>query len=416
MGPRGALRQESQDPAESQIGRRRGTAATVKIGIVSLQPEEWNSLWRPAHFVQLGLARRWPVIWVDPAREWRDAIRSGGRQRFRRPISGRQLEVYTPPSHLPRVYRPRRLRRAIERVRLGQSIDRLRHDGCEQIVLYAWRPEYLECVDLVPHDLLVYHVVDEYSYAPDDPPTPDHELRMIRRADQVILHSPGLVEKKGGIAPDKTAQIPNGVAFARFAAPTEEPPELRGIPRPRIGYVGAFRRQINWDLLRILVAAHPEWHWVFVGEWLESHIDLAPQRAWLEGRPNVHFAGSMPAARLGEFAGHLDVGILPYVEDGYTRHIYPMKLHEYLAAGLPTVGTPIRTLRDFSGTIELARSVKEWEAAIGDALAPGQRSPAAVERRRAVAKAHDWDVLVDRIAGLIEEGLARKLATANGSG
>ena len=413
MGPRGVLWQESQDPAESRIGRRRGTTATVKIGIVSLQPEEWNSLWRPAHFVQLGLARRWPVIWVDPAREWRDAIRSGaGRPRFRRPVSGSELEVYTAPSHLPRIYRPRLLRRAIERVRFGQTIDRLRQEGCERIVLYAWRPEYIDCVDLVPHDLLVYHVVDEYSYAPDDPPTPVQERRLIRRADQVILHSPGLVEKKGGIAPDKTAQIPNGVAFARFAATTEEPPELRGIPRPRIGYVGAFRRQIDWDLLRSLVAAEPEWHWVFVGEWLESHADLAPQRAWLEGRPNVHFAGSVPATRLGEFPAHFDVGILPYVEDGYTRHIYPMKLHEYLAAGLPTVGTPIRTLRDFSGVIELARTVEEWESAIRAALAPEQKSPGAVARRRSVARGHDWDVLVDRIAGLIEEGLARKSKTA----
>ena len=383
----------------------------MRVGIVSLQPEEWDSLWRPAHFVELGLARRWPVVWVDPAREWRDALRPGsGGPRFRHPVSNRALDVYAPPSHLPRIYRPGGLRRAIERIRLHRAAAHLRRQGCERIVLYAWRPEYLECVDLVPHDLLVYHVIDEYSYSPDDPPTPGDERELIRRADQVILHSPGLMEKKGGIAPDKTAQVPNGVAFARFAADGPEPLELRGIPHPRIGYVGAFRRQIDWALVRRLVEAHPEWFWVFVGEWLESHADLAPVQAWLEARPNVHFAGCVPAARLGELPAHFDVGVLPYVEDGYTRHIYPMKLHEYLAAGLPVVGTPIRTLRDFSGEIGLARTPEEWSAAIRGALAPEQRSAEAIAERRSVAEAHDWDALADRIASLIEYRLAEKRA------
>jgi len=331
-------------------------------------------------------------------------------------VSEHGLDVYTPPRHLPRLYRPAALRRALERARLGQAVERLRRLGCERIVLYAWRPDLLDCVDLVPHDFLVYHVIDEYSYATDDRPTPERECRMIRRADQVFLHSPGLVEKKGDIAPEKTAFVPNGVAFARFAADGPEPPELRGIPRPRIGYVGAFKRQMDWNVVRQLVSERPEWHWVFVGEWLESHTDLAPIRAWLEERPNVHFAGCVPASRLGEFPAHFDVGVLPYVEDGYTKYIYPLKLHEYLAAGLPTVGSPIRTLQEFSGEIRLARTATEWESAIAAALAPEQRSPGAVARRRTVARAHDWDVLVDRIAGTIERGLARKLGTTTGSG
>lgn len=416
-GPGGASGQNSPDPAIIPIQKRRSIAAQVKIGIVSLQPEEWDSLWRPAHFVELGLARRWPVVWVDPAREWRDALRPGTScPRFRRPVADCGLDVYTPPRHLPRLYRPGALRRALERQRLEHAIERLRRSGCDRIVLYAWRPEFLECVDLVRHDLLVYHVIDEYSYAPDDPPTPEREHRMIGRADQVFLHSPGLVEKKGGIAPEKTAFVPNGVAFARFAAEAPEPPELRGIPRPRIGYIGAFKRQMDWNVVRRLVGAHPEWHWVFVGEWLESHTDLAPVRAWLEARPNVHFAGCVPASRLGEFPEHFDVGVLPYVEDGYTRYIYPLKLHEYLAAGLPAVGTPIRTLREFAGEIGLARTGDEWEAAIRTALAPEQRSAEAVARRRGVARAHDWDVLVDRIAGMIEDRLARKVATTDRQG
>jgi glycosyltransferase involved in cell wall biosynthesis len=383
----------------------------MKIGVLSLQPEAWNSIWRSTHFVDTSLARHWPVVWVDPPLEWREAIHAHlSTRRFRRPIPSRALEVYRPPVYLPRLYRPAAAGRATERARLRQASHRLRRLGCDQIVLYAWRPDYLEVLDLVPHDLLVYHVIDEYSYASDDRPTPEREIEMIRRADQVILHSPGLMEKKGGIAPERTAFVPNGVLFHAFAEERPEPPELAGIPRPRIGYVGALKRQMDWDTVRALVRTHPEWHWVFVGAWLESHSELAPVRAWLEARPNVHFTGEVPVNRLGAFPAHFDVGILPYVEDGYTKYIYPLKIHEYFAAGLPVVGTPLPSVLLFEEEVHLARSIDEWEEAIRAALNPEERSPEAVARRRDVAKAHDWDVLVDGIVQKIEERMGHTLA------
>jgi hypothetical protein len=97
----------------------------------------------------------------------------------------------------------------------------------------------------------------------------------------------------------------------------------------------------------------------------------------------------------------LDVGIMCYVADGYTVYVSPLKLHEYLAASLPVVATPIRSLVPFHHVVRLARDDAEWSAAIAESLAPAEHGPHAREARQAVARAFDWQTLTGRIAMLI---------------
>jgi hypothetical protein len=95
----------------------------------------------------------------------------------------------------------------------------------------------------------------------------------------------------------------------------------------------------------------------------------------------------------------------------YTRYIYPLKLHEYLAAGLPTISSSIDVLRGFEHVVKIARSDAEWLAAIEAGLAEGGRDGGAIRTRQAVARANDWDVLVEQIARLFEP--EAKLAPAS---
>jgi glycosyltransferase involved in cell wall biosynthesis len=90
--------------------------------------------------------------------------------------------------------------------------------------------------------------------------------------------------------------------------------------------------------------------------------------------------------------------MLCYQVNDYTKFIYPMKLHEYLAGGRPVVGSPIRSLQDFAHIIRLARTAEEWSTALNDMLAPTMHSSAQVEARRHIARQYDWNALVERIA------------------
>jgi hypothetical protein len=100
--------------------------------------------------------------------------------------------------------------------------------------------------------------------------------------------------------------------------------------------------------------------------------------------------------------------MLCYEINGYTKFIYPLKLHEYLASGRPVVGSPIRSLQDFAHIIRLARTTDEWSQAIQDSLSPAACSAEHVEVRRRVARRHDWD----RLVALLAQTLCSRLGPA----
>jgi glycosyltransferase involved in cell wall biosynthesis len=122
----------------------------------------------------------------------------------------------------------------------------------------------------------------------------------------------------------------------------------------------------------------------------------------LRQSPNVHFLGGKPVQDLASYVQHFDVGLMCYEVNDYTRYIYPLKLHEYLGAGLPTVSSSIDVLRGFEHVVTIARNDAEWLAAIEAGLAEDDRDGSAVRARQVVAQANDWDVLVEQIARLFE--------------
>ena len=238
------------------------------------------------------------------------------------------------------------------------------------------------------------------SFAEIEQPLDRREAELIARVDQVFIHSPALLAKKGHLNP-RTAFVPNGVDYVAYSSPAAEPADLAAIPRPRVGYVGMIKEMLDLRLLASLAARHPDWSFVLVGPARGSAENMAA----LAAPPNVHLLGARPVEVLPGYIQHMDVCLLPYRETGYTKFIYPLKLHEYLATGRPVVGAPIPTLRELEGPVTLAHTVEEWSEAITRALGPEGTSPVAVEARRRVAREHDWDRLVGRIARSMLEQL-----------
>jgi glycosyltransferase involved in cell wall biosynthesis len=252
-------------------------------------------------------------------------------------------------------------------------------------------------LDSDSYDLSCYHIADEYSFSPTEQPLDNREVELIKRVDQVFIHSQALIEKKGHFNPH-TLYVTNGVDYALFAAPHDEPTDMQHIPHPRIGYVGAIKTQLNFHLLCGLATRHPAWSLVFVGPkgYLGDDAQFVEQLAAMR---NVHFLGPKPVDQVCAYQQHLDVCLLPYKLNDYTKYIYPLKLHEYLAGGKPVVGTPIRPLLEFSHVIKLADTHDEWSRAITESLTPDAITIDQIEKRRAIAKQFDWGALVHTIAG-----------------
>jgi glycosyltransferase involved in cell wall biosynthesis len=279
--------------------------------------------------------------------------------------------------------------------------------GATHIALYIWRDDFAEALDCVEHDVSCYHIDDEYSFSEQDVPNSPREVALLRRVDQVIVHSSALMRKKGGINPH-TALVPNGVDFAAFSRPRPIPADLASIPEPRIGYAGVIKKQLDLGLLVRLAQARPNYSFVLVG----PILNVAGKQAQIEALkklPNVHFLGAKPVDDLPAYVQYFDVCLLCYEVNDYTNHIYPLKLNEYLATGRPAVAAPIETLRGLD-VVSIANSDDEWLAKIDGHLHGRDLADGPLRRRIEFARQHDWNALVDRVAGLLSEALARATA------
>jgi glycosyltransferase involved in cell wall biosynthesis len=172
------------------------------------------------------------------------------------------------------------------------------------------------------------------------------------------------------------------------------------IPSPRIGYSGWLKKHLDWPLLLRLAESHPNWSFVFVGP-VSPHVEVCEPIEQLKRRSNVYMLGAKPTESLANYTQHFDVCIMPYVINDYTNCIYPLKLHEYLAAGRPTIGSRVRSLEDFAHVVTLAVTPDKWSEAISQSLLPEANSSAEVRARQAVAKQYDWEILTERIARTI---------------
>ena len=168
------------------------------------------------------------------------------------------FSVYYPEFWLPKLYRPRWLVKFSFRQRLKRARSLLMKRGCQWIILHLWRPEFADALSSVPFNLSCYHIDDEYSFSDNALSISEVDFRLITAVNQVFVISPGLLEKKGGIN-SHTALVPEGVDYRDYANTVTEPTDLALVPRPRIGYTGILKKQLDWPLLLNLTQQHPEW-------------------------------------------------------------------------------------------------------------------------------------------------------------
>ena len=105
------------------------------------------------------------------------------------------------------------------------------------------------------------------------------------------------------------------------------------------------------------------------------------------------------------FLKHAKVGIIPNKINELTKGIYPLKVNEYLAAGLPCVSTHFsEDMSAFVNNIYLANNEDDFIAKLHLALAedPLQK----LSQRIQFAKENSWEKRVEKLENLIAEFIA----------
>ncbi|MBX3395001.1 MAG: glycosyltransferase [Phycisphaerae bacterium] len=351
------------------------------------------------HHVMRILSERNHVIWVNyhASRRPRANCADAGAivRKLRQAIKGPQrvddrmtvitpLVVPLPGSQLARSVNRRLLTWRIRRV--------LRELPPQPIQLWSFAPDVDYLCGQFGEECVVYYCVDAFSEF--DGYDREHVLRaeqqLMGRADLVVTTSRILYEEKSH-PKRRTVTVSHGVDYDHFVKAREiesVPSDVIRLPRPIIGFWGLMQEWFDAELVGAVAAARPDWTFVLIGEVACDATAL--------NLPNVHRLGRRPYSDLPKYAAGFDVALIPFRVNKLTQAVNPIKLREYLCAGLPVVSTPMPEVAAYREFVEIAEGMPEFLAACERALA--RRGEAFAARSRTAMQRETWRAKVHELS------------------
>jgi glycosyltransferase involved in cell wall biosynthesis len=189
------------------------------------------------------------------------------------------------------------------------------------------------------------------------------------------------------------AVIPTGLIPAEWDDPAPAPRWFRELPGPRMVYVGTLDERIDPAAVRSLAAAHPEGSVVLIGR----DGDRGPV-AKLAELPNVHVKPPIAREELIAVVAAAELGLVPHVRSEQTEAMSPLKLFEYLGAGIPVAATDLPGIAPVCPSrVRLARDGADFGAAASAALELG---PWDDDSRRQFIGENSWSARFDALLDL----------------
>jgi glycosyltransferase involved in cell wall biosynthesis len=288
-------------------------------------------------------------------------------------------EAEFPATDTRRIYQPLRLRRsdpttlrAIERscaayeARVRRAAERA---GLRRPAIITTHPLLAGFGDFDWAGPVTYYSTDDLSaHPPLRPWWPAYAVaharvrELGRRVIGVSAKAAGVVDPIGGVV------IPNGIEPEEWLARALPPSWFTALPGPRLLYVGTLDPRLEVESLRALAMAYPTASVVLVGRCPDpEHYE--PLRALR----NVTIAPPVSRSELTALVGAADVGLIPHVRDEQTEAMSPLKLYEYLAAGLPVAATDLPPIAPvWPARTALAKTPADFPAAVARALEIGR--------------------------------------------
>jgi glycosyltransferase involved in cell wall biosynthesis len=125
--------------------------------------------------------------------------------------------------------------------------------------------------------------------------------------------------------------------------------------RPRVLYSGAMWPDwFDWESARHCAMSVPEADFTFLGKVTATADEddgrpVLKYAAELAALPNVTMVDEVPHDQVVDYLTSSDVGFIPFVLNQVTDPCSPLKVFEYLAAGMPVVSTPLAGMRGYPG-------------------------------------------------------------------
>ena len=325
-----------------------------------------------------------------------------------------EVTVFTPINFLPLSF----ITSIFHIIKIKYLVSKLfkRNDGRKTIlwVYHVQNQRLKSYLNLLKYDILIYDCVDNYSGFPEQKSfyktvenrenTLKQEEMLSKKADIVFATAPGLVEKLRKYNP-KVFFTPNVGDYQKFKDSKRYrfslPDDMKRIPHPIIGFTGALDDyKFDFDLMKKMVLNYSAYSFVLIGQAALKDRDFDIKENNIFTLNNVHFLGVKSYDIMQNYYAGFDAYIIPYVLNDYTvGGCFPVKFHEALAAGLPTVVTDLPAYYPFKDVCYISKSHEEFLSKLK--LSLEEDSSIKVRERQSVAKENNWDGKVENMLRII---------------
>ena len=268
------------------------------------------------------------------------------------------------------------------------------------VQIWSFAPDVPYLVGQFNEECFVYYCVDEYRAFEglNSVRIAEAEDRLVQRADLVVTTSEPLQQARQ-VQRSDVVLMRHGVDYDHFAQAWRTPPplpqDLAAVRKPIFGFFGLIHHWTDLALLEAVARLRPNYSFVLLGD---CRIDAAS----LKGCENVVMLGRRPYAELPAYCAAFDAGMLLFKRTAMTRNINPIKMYEYLAAGLPVISTSLPEAERFRGPIRFADDPEGFAQACDSVLAENHAG-----RRESISRVVAQESWPSKIGSLSEHVLDR---------
>ena len=251
----------------------------------------------------------------------------------------------------------------------------------------------------IPHGTSVFRVMDMHERFPGWKGRAKQLAEKIAgRAELTAYSARGLKPYVDSLEPRQAMFLPNGVDadfFSTSSSPAQKRHRLlKDIPDPVVLYTGMIDTRLDFELICTVATQLPHVSFVFAGPLRKRlHLPKLPE--------NVIFIGPVGHGALPQLMHSAQAGIIPFDVTNrldLIQGIRPLKLLEYMAAGLPVICARWPEVESMDSPARLYDSGQECAEFIGRAVAEGFDP----EESRSFARRQDWRVVFDLLVASLQ--------------
>ncbi len=260
------------------------------------------------------------------------------------------------------------------------------------IVISAYNPFYgLASIGKLSEESHVYYCYDAVTPRFFGKRIFKTEEELMNKADMVITTSDSLYKEKSRYN-NSCHIVKNGVDFPAFIKYSKKEPLVR--EQKVVGYIGSLDIRFDTEKVESAIKSLPQYLFQFTGDLRNKRIKES-----LGKYPNVVFNPPIDSSDVPKLLSTYDVGIIPYLVTDATKTVYPLKINEFLAVGVPVVMTPFAELKEFSDIISITSDINSLDKLIQFEIENDSKEK--IEMRVEFAKANSWDSRAELFSSII---------------